>query len=183
MSLICLTLTAQTLAEDIALARKYAPLVDLVELRADCLIPSEITGIGAFPASVPMPAILTVRRKGDGGAFEGSDTEREAIFHDVGAFAYFDFESDINPLSAIQAARGAGVRIIRSRHIFDGCSGTIAAEADAQCRSADEIPKIAFMPRRLSDVTDLFRTTASLPSRDRMFCAMGPLGTVSRILA
>ena len=183
MPLICLTLTASTLSENIDLARKYASLVDIVELRADCLFPSEITGIGAFPASVPMPAILTVRRKGDGGAFEGSDAEREPLFHDAGAFAYVDFESDFNPLSATQAARGAGVRIIRSRHIFEGCSGTIATEADAQCRSADEIPKIAFMPGRLSDITDLFRTTASLPPRDRIFCAMGPLGTVSRVLA
>ena len=183
MSQICLTLTAHTLAEDIALARKYAPLVDLVELRADCLDAGETSAIGTFPSSVPMPAILTVRRKADGGAFVGSDAEREAFFHDVGAFAYVDFESDFNPLSATQAAHGAGVRIIRSRHIFDGCSGTIALEADAQCRTADEIPKIAFMPRRLSDVTDLFRTTASLPSRDRIFCAMGPLGTVSRVLA
>ena len=68
---ICLTLTARTLAEDIALARKYASLVDLVELRADCLDPNETAGIGTFPASVPMPTILTVRRKADGGAFPG----------------------------------------------------------------------------------------------------------------
>ena len=183
MPFICLTLTARTIAEDIALARKYANLVDLVELRADCLNASELSAIGTFPASVPMPSILTVRRKSDGGAFEGSDAEREALFADVGAFAFVDFESDFVPFSATKAVHAAGVRIIRSRHIFDGCSGTVAAEADAQCRSADEIPKIAFMPGRLSDVTDLFITTASLPPRDRIFCAMGPMGTVTRILA
>ena len=180
---ICLTLTAHTLSEDIALARKYAKLVDIVELRADCLDPDETKAVGTFPANVPMPVILTVRRKSDGGAFEGSDAEREALFHDVGAFAYVDFESDFDPADATKAAHDAGVRIIRSRHIFDGCSGAIAAEADAQCRLADEIPKIAYMPRRLSDVTDLFRTTASLIPRDRIFCAMGPLGTVTRVLA
>ncbi len=183
MSLLCLTLTAPTLAEDIALAHKYAPLVDLVELRADSLDASEIPSIGSFPASVPMPALLTVRRKVDGGAFTGSEAEREALFDAVGSFAYVDFESDFDPPAATRAARDAGVRIIRSRHIFDGCSGSIAAEADAQCRAADEIPKIAYMPRTLADVTALFRTTANLPPRDRIFCAMGPLGTVSRILA
>ena len=183
MALICLTLTAHTIAEDIVLARKYADLVDIVELRADCLDADDIPLIGSFPASVPMSAILTVRRKADGGAFEGSDAEREPLFANVGAFAFVDFESDFNPLSATQAAQAAGVRIIRSRHIFEGCSGAIAAKADAQCRTADEIPKIAFMPRRLSDVTDLFRTTVSLPPRDRIFCAMGPLGTVTRVLA
>ena len=183
MSQICLTLTAHTLAENILLARKYAKLVDIVELRADCLDPGETAGIGTFPSSVPMPAILTVRRKSDGGAFEGSDAERETLFANVGAFSFVDFESDFVPLSATQAARAAGVRIIRSRHIFDGCSGSIASEADAQCRSADEIPKIAYMPRRLSDVTDLFRAATWLPRRDRIFCAMGPLGTVTRVLA
>lgn len=182
MPLICLTLTARTLAEDIALARKYVNFVDIVELRADCLDASETYAIGTFPSSVPTPAILTVRRKTDGGAFTGSDAEREALFSDVGAFAYVDFESDFTP-SATTQAHAAGVRIIRSRHIFEGCSGAIAAEADAQCRSADEIPKIAFMPRRLSDVADLFRATASLTPRDRIFCAMGSLGTVSRVLA
>ena len=183
MPLICLTLTARTLSEDIALARKYAKFVDIVELRADCLDPGERSEIGAFPSSVPMPAILTVRRKADGGAFEGSDAEREALFHDVGAFAFVDFESDFDPPTATQAAQAAGVRLIRSRHVFEGGSGAIASEADAQCHSADEIPKIAFMPRHLSDVTDLFRTAASLLPRDRIFCAIGPLGTVTRVLA
>jgi 3-dehydroquinate dehydratase/shikimate dehydrogenase len=183
MPLICLTLTARTLAEDIALARKYAKLVDIVELRADCLAPGETAEIASFPSSVPMPVILTVRRKADGGAFEGSDAEREALFSNVGAFAFVDFESDFYPAAATKSAHDAGVRIIRSRHIFGGCSGAIAAEADAQCRSAGEIPKIAFMPRRLSDVADLFRTAALLSPRDRIFCAMGPLGTVSRVLA
>jgi 3-dehydroquinate dehydratase/shikimate dehydrogenase len=181
--LICLTLTARTLDEDIALARKYAPLVDLVELRADCLAPSETAAIGAFPASVPEPALLTARRKAAGGAFEGSEAARESLFAAVGAFAYVDFESDFNPAAAMRAAQAAGVRVIRSLHLFDPCSGDIAARADSLCRAEGEIPKIAFLPRTLADVAALFRTTATLPPRDRVFCAMGPLGTVSRVLA
>ena len=183
MPLICLTLTARTLAEDIALAQKYAPLVDLVELRADCLDAPEAAAIGTFPASVPEPAILTVRRQTDGGAFAGPDTAREVLFAAVGNFAFVDFEADFDPPAATRAAHEAGVRIIRSRHLFDACSGTLAAKADAQCRSAGEIPKLAYSPRTLADVTALFRTTATLPRRDRIFCAMGPLGTVSRVLA
>ena len=183
MPLICLTLTAHTLAQDIALARKYAPLIDLVELRADCLDAADWPRIGEFPASVPMPALLTVRRKADGGAFTGAESQRKALFASVAAFAYVEFESDFDPPAATRAARAAGVRVIRSRHLFGGCSGAVAAEADAQCRADDEIPKIAFMPRTLADVTALFRTAAALPSRDRIFCAMGPLGTASRVLA
>ena len=183
MPKICLTLTARTLAEDIALARKYAPLVDLVELRADCLAPSEVDAIGTFPASVPEPALLTVRRKVDGGAFDGADAEREALFAYLASFAYVDFESDFDPAVATRAARDAGVRVIRSLHLFNPCSGAVAAKADSLGRSAGEIPKIAFLPSTLADVTALFRTAAALPRRDRIFCAMGPLGTVSRVLA
>ena len=183
MSLICLTLTARTIAEDIALARTYAPLVDIVELRADCLDAPEPAAVAAFPSAVPEPAILTVRRAADGGAFKGSDAERETLLAAAPAFAYVDFESDFDPPAATSAARAAGVRIIRSRHLFGGCSGAAAAEGDAFCRTADEIPKTAFMPRTLADVADLFRTMAALPTRDRIVCAMGPLGTVSRVLA
>ncbi len=183
MSLICLTLTARTLDEDAALARKYARFIDMVELRADCLDASEWPRIGEFPSSVPMPALLTVRRKADGGAYDGPESAREALFAAAPAFAFVDFETDFNPAGATAAARAAGVRIIRSRHIFGGCSGAVAAEADAQCLADDEIPKIAFMPQTLADVTELFRTAGRLAERDRIFCAMGPLGTVSRVLA
>ena len=100
MPLICLTLTARTLAEDIALARRYASLVDMVELRADCLDAAEIPSIGEFPACVPMPSLLTVRRQADGGAFTGAESEREALFAAVPAFAYVDFESDFDPSAA-----------------------------------------------------------------------------------
>ena len=183
MPLICLTLTARTLAEDIDLARRYASLVDLVELRADCLDAAEIPSIGTFPAAVPMPSLLTVRRQADGGAFTGAESEREALFAAVPAFAYVDFESDFDSPAATRAARAAGVRIIRSRHVFAPVSGALAAEADAQCRAADEIPKIAYRPGTLADVAALFRTARALPPRDRIFCAMGSLGTVTRVLA
>ena len=183
MPFVCLTLTAKTLDEDIALARKYASLVDLVELRADCLDTTEIPSIGAFPSRVQMPALLTVRRKADGGAFAGPESDREALFADATAFAYVDFETDFDPPALTRAVRAAGVRIIRSRHVFTPSSGALAADVDAACRTPDEIPKLAYRPGTLADVTDLFKTTAALPPRDRIFCAMGPLGTVTRVLA
>jgi 3-dehydroquinate dehydratase/shikimate dehydrogenase len=45
------------------------------------------------------------------------------------------------------------------------------------------MPIIAFLPRSLANFTDLSRTSATLPMRDRIFCAMGPFGTVTRVLA
>lgn len=181
---VCLTLTARSLAEDIELARKYAHLVDMVELRADCLDAGGRGDIASFPSSVTVPAILTVRRKADGGSFEGAEGERLAMLRSaLESFDFVDLESDIDDEGLTSAAASAGTRIIRSLHLFDGCSGNVANEADALCRSPGEIPKIAFMPRTLGDVADLFGATAALPQRERIFCAMGPLGLSSRVLA
>lgn len=181
---ICLTLTAPTLAEDIALAQQYAPLVDLVELRADCLADPDPAGLASFPAAIPLPAILTVRRRADGGSFDGPDSDRLPLFAAAPAFDFVDFESDFDPppdlLAAVTRSR---TRVIRSRHVFAPSPANVAADPDALCRSPDEIPKIAFTPRALADVAALFRLASALPPRDRIYCAMGPMGLPSRILA
>lgn len=180
---ICLTLTARTLKEDVALARKYARFADLAELRADCLDPSEFDGIASFPALIPQPCILTVRHKRDGGRFDGPEEERCDVLENLRAFAFVDLESDIDSPRTEDVARSSNTRVIRSTHFFSGTSGSVAATADSLCRSNSEIPKIAFMPRSLADVTDLFRAARGLPVRDRIFCAMGAVGFPSRVLA
>lgn len=180
---VCLTLTARTLGEDIALARKYAPLVDIVELRADCLNADGRGDIASFPASVPVPVILTVRRKADGGSFDGTEDERLSLLAALPSFDFVDLESDLDAPALTRLSNDSATRIIRSLHVFDGCSGDIALSADGLCKGPGEIPKIAFMPRTLGDVADLFRAAASLPCRDRIFCAMGPMGLPSRVLA
>lgn len=181
---VCLTLTARTLDEDIALARKYAPVVDMVELRADCLEPGGRGDVASLPAAIPIPAILTVRRKEDGGSFAGSENDRLALLSAaLPAFGFVDLESDISAPGLDALAASSGTRVIRSLHIFEGCSGDVAKGADALCRGPGEMPKIAFMPRTLGDVVDLFSAAATLPRRERIFCAMGPLGVSSRVLA
>ena len=74
--LICLTITAKTLTEAQRISDANDPFVDILELRADHLSKNEYASIKDFPKQVKKPCILTVRRKIDGGAFEGSETER-----------------------------------------------------------------------------------------------------------
>jgi len=50
-------------------------------------------------------------------------------------------------------------------------------------RTKDEIAKIAFMPRNLSDVTRLFREAKSCAAEEFILIAMGQYGLPSRILA
>ncbi len=178
-----MTLTAKTVDENLALAEKYKGHIDMVELRADHLNADEVEKIADFPAQCKLPAILTVRRERDGGAFKGSDKDRLPYFSGLTTFTYVDIECDNESEELETLAKQSNVRIIRSKHDFEPKSGKILSGIDAIARGDDEIVKLAFMPRSLNDVTDLFIAARNLPGRDRIICAMGNIGTVSRILA
>lgn len=180
---ICLTLTGSTLNEDIELAKKYAPYVDLYELRADCLTDYTLEALRSFPSEAPHPTILTVRKVEDGGKYEGDNQGREAILKQLDAFAYVDLEHNYHPQELESLAKDSNTRIIRSLHDFNASSGEIALKADDLAPDPTEIPKIAFMPKDLNAVTTLFRIAKRLPKRDRILLAMGPQGAATRILA
>lgn len=180
---ICLTLTATTLGENINLAEKYAEYVDLYELRADCLTEYTLEAIRSFPEKVPHPSILTVRKVEDGGKYEGNEEGREAILKQLDTFAYVDLEYNYHPEQLEALAKSSKTKIIRSLHDFSGCSADIVLKGEELTLDSEEIPKIAFMPRQLRDVTRLFQIAKGLPKRDRIILAMGPLGAATRILA
>ncbi|MBR6463537.1 type I 3-dehydroquinate dehydratase [bacterium] len=182
-SLICLTITAKTLTEAQRIADANAPFVDLIELRADHLSKSEYASIKDFPKNVKKPCILTVRRKIDGGAFEGSETERLELLKNLIAFAYVDLESDLSVPELEALAHKSGVRIIRSAHYFDPQEAEIVKTIDTISRSESEIPKIAFLPKGLTTVAETFALSKEFKTKDRIICVMGKLGGVSRILA
>lgn len=179
---VCLTLTAPTLEEDLALARKYGAFADLVELRADRLANPDPAGLAAFPEKAGLPAILTVRRVRDGGAFDGPDAARLPLFAALPGFAYVDFESDFSDAALEALARKSGTRVIRSLHDFSGLDAATAAAIDGLCRAGDEIPKYAFKANALRDLVAFHGIAAQLPPRDCIFCAMGPAGAATRIL-
>lgn len=191
---ICLTLTGRTLAEDVAQFNAQRYFTDLVELRVDLLDPAERAHAATFPALVPVPVILTFRRKVDGGAFDGPESDRIAFFRSVltppttpksstSTFAYVDFEDDFRHGELAALARATGVRIIRSRHDFTGPVPDIVAACRALRGDTDEIPKIAFLPKTFADVERLFAETADFTDFPHILCAMGPLGLVSRVRA
>ncbi len=183
---ICLTLTGKTLAEDFAQFNSQRYFTDMVELRVDLLEATERARAAEFPAQVPVPVILTFRRKVDGGAFAGDEAERVAFFKSVlpGAkFAYVDFESDFRHDELAALAKSAGVKIIRSLHDFTGPVPDVVAACRDLRGATDEIPKIAFLPKTSADVDRLFAETKDFTDFPHILCAMGPLGLPSRVLA
>lgn len=189
---ICLVLTASTLKEDLALVELYRSWIDVAELRVDCLAPDERLLFRSFPEQANIPCILTIRRKSDGGMFAEGEGSRIALlarglaFADTDHrknFAYIDLEEDLEVPSIEEAARAFGTRIIRSTHNMNGPDIDIRSRVQRLRRTKDEIAKVAFMPRSLTDVTRLFHEAKSCSGEEYILIAMGQYGLPTRILA
>ncbi|AEE17608.1 3-dehydroquinate dehydratase [Treponema brennaborense DSM 12168] len=189
---ICLCLTGNTLAEDLAILNTYRKWIDMAELRVDYLEKDERLQIRHFPAMAGLPCILTIRRKIDGGQFLEGEASRTMLFARGLAFAeqdtrknfaYIDFEEDFHVPSLQDAALAFETRIIRSAHDMENPVYNICERLAKMRTTGFEIPKLACMPHSLSDVTHMFAEAASLADSEHILCAMGPLGLPSRILA
>lgn len=190
-SKICLCLTAPTLEQDVKLVEKYKNWIDLVELRVDCLNQDQQLLIREFPKMIDLPAILTIRRKIDGGNYTQGEGARTVLFakglsfaalDPKKNFAYIDMEEDLSIPSLEEAARAFGTRIIRSVHNISAPITNIAELVKTIPHSADEICKIAFMPKTLSDVTNLYKEAKKIKNQDVILIAMGHFGVSTRIL-
>ncbi|MCR4821552.1 MAG: type I 3-dehydroquinate dehydratase [Treponema sp.] len=190
--LICLCLTAPTVAEDLALIKKYRQYIDLVELRVDLLDDDERLEIRDFPEKAELPCILTIRRTVDGGQYSEGEAARSMLFARALAFAsednsknfaYVDFEEDFHISSLEDAAMAYGTKIIRSFHDMENPLPNLGEKLKSLHTSRFEIPKIAFMPHSLKDVNDMYLTMKDFTDSDQIVCAMSSLGLPTRILA
>ena len=71
--MLCLTLTEDTIQDDLDCIRRNSAYVDLVELRLDTLKDAEIAKAKDVPHLTDKPVILTYRRKSDGGKAQVSE--------------------------------------------------------------------------------------------------------------
>ncbi len=189
---ICLTLTGSTLEQDIEILNKYRDYVDMVELRADFLGSDERLEIRRFPKMAGIPCILTIRRTMDGGMFKEGEAARTMLFARALAFAksdaannfqYVDFEEDYHVPSLQDAALAFGTHIIRSVHDMQKPITNIIQRLEGLNATGYEIPKIAFRPKSLNDVTYLFQEASKLHDNNHILVAMGDLGVSTRILS
>jgi 3-dehydroquinate dehydratase/shikimate dehydrogenase len=192
MAKLCLCLTAKTISRNLEILNKYRRFADIVELRVDCLDADERLLIRRFPELAGMPVILTIRRDIDGGLFFGGEGARVKLFARGLAyanadrrfnFAYVDIEDDFSVPSLEEAARTFGTRIIRSCHDLNGVINDIPAKFKSMQRSGDEIIKMAFSEKSLSDVLRVYKASRACTEQDKIFICMGYGGIVSRILA
>ena len=192
--MICLSLNAGTLSQNLRSVLRYASDIDALELRADFLLHDERAGLDRFPRALPpgrsgapLPVILTVRSRRDGGQWrEGEGERRQLLLHGVrgGGYRYVDLESWLRGSDAelLEAAAAAGSTVIRSTHDFDGVPGDLARLLDSG-GCPGEIPKVAVMPAGSADLLRFVRTVAALRLQPRIAVAMGAAGFATRVLA
>ncbi|MBQ0039069.1 MAG: type I 3-dehydroquinate dehydratase [Treponema sp.] len=188
---VCLTLTGTTLQENLDILNKYRDNVEVAELRVDYLNTDERLYVRRFPSMAGIPCILTIRRQIDGGKFVEGEAARTVLFARALSFAdedrsqnfaYVDFEEDFHIPSLEDATLAFDTKIIRSFHDMHNPVHDIINRLKKMTTSGLEIPKIAFMPHSLDDVTNLFKEAERLRDNNHILLAMGPMGIPSRIL-
>ncbi|MDA3958912.1 shikimate dehydrogenase [Oceanispirochaeta sp.] len=190
MTRLCLTLCRPTLEENLEDLKNSSP--DLAELRIDLLTDLESYPRGSllsFPEKAGLPLILTCRKTADGGAWSGTDSQREALLLELmeGGYSYIDLEEDEDSKALHRKAREKGILIIRSFHDFLSVPEDLEERLESMSHRGDLV-KAALMPRGINDLLILFQAGRTWqerhPGEDRLIIlGMGAYGVPSRILA
>jgi 3-dehydroquinate dehydratase/shikimate dehydrogenase len=166
----------------VSLARRLGEVdrrADLVELRLDRVSRPQVAGL---VAAAPLPAVATCRRRADGGAFEGDESERaarlEAAAQAGAAWVDVEMGSDL----ARAPGRFAPARVILSWHDFSGTP----RDLPERLRAMRAVPgvhwrKVVTTARRLDDLAAVRRLFDG--GGDLIAFAMGACGAASRLLA
>ena len=164
---------------------RYRRHLDLLELRADFLVPEELARAGELPRKVDVPVILTIRRTQEGGTFRGSEQDRLHLFSRIGSsgFAFVDLEEDLEAPALDRQVREAGATIIRSFHDRSGVPHDLTKRLTGLARGPHEIPKAAVTPRGMSDLLRLLEAFEELASMPKVLVGMGDYGFPTRVLA
>ena len=190
-----LTLTAETAAKNLALIERYGRLIEGVEVRLDFLNStgeqSDESALRLLQAAKArnMTALLSCRRKEDGGGWEGSEEERVNLLARAlyPGFDYLDLE-EAPPLPesgrrrlTAQAA-DQGTRLIGSLHSFDGVPRGWT-ELLKRIARAGRIPKLACTPQNFASAVEVYRRSRSpeMPA-EKILLMMGGFGAFSRFL-
>jgi 3-dehydroquinate dehydratase/shikimate dehydrogenase len=174
--MICVSLSAETTEAALAgMAEARRLGADLCELRVDHLREPDLPRI---LAAKPLPVLVTVRPKWEGGRFEGDETRRlrlleEACLHGAD---YVDVE-----FRAIQGFNRRQAKLVVSTHDFEKTPDDIEATARKMALLDPFLVKVACQARGTADLIRLVKLQKSFPSPIAVI-AMGEFGEALRIL-
>lgn len=180
---------ASELSKAIARAAKVA---DIIELRLDCLLESEIeSASGELPALVSgatAPIILTMRSGEQGGRGSQSLNQRSQFWSSILSIAescLMDFELDL--VRDFQRCGDGQVdwsKVICSHHDFDGVPSDLERIYEQMAATPARILKIAVQADDATDCLPVFRLLerAQRERREMIAIGMGSAGIMTRIL-
>jgi len=174
--MLCVSLTSSNLGQlhnDIAKAARDA---DAIEIRLDYLPVN--ADLSATIRARPKPIIVTCRRVGDGGRYDGDERVRMHALRKAAELGadFIDIEYD----SAAELIDVPSKRIV-SYHNFKETPGNLAEVHKACARTAPDIVKLAVMANSQTDNLRVFDLLANAQIPTAAFC-MGELGLISRII-
>ena len=174
-ALLCETVTGATMHELLA-ARDAATTGDLVELRLDGV---QDVDVAAALGGRRTPVVVTCRASWEGGRFDGSEEERQAILLRAleGGAEYVDVEWRAGFDAVI---RRDPRRVVVSFHDFTGVPSGLDDRVAAMRRTGAGTIKVAYAASRLCDTLPL---RAIGRQGGAIVVGMGEAGVPSRLLA
>lgn len=208
VTLLCVPIMVQDADSALAEARQAALAgADLIEFRLDELFhgAGDLEGIAAAVRLVdesPLACIVTCRVQAEGGAYDGDEADRVALFERLGggsgghkAPRYVDIEWSSYQRSANfrqkvslalggeASGDGAESSLILSAHDFNARPTNLSRViSDMDGASAGRINKIAWRARSLRDNIEAFEVLMHR-SKPTIALCMGEFGLLSRVLA
>lgn len=180
MPLLCVTVTAPTMAELRRKRDEAAADADIVELRLDSVGDPDVAGALAGRRG---PVIVTCRPTWEGGRFRGSEEERRRILADAIACGadYVDIEwrAGFDDL----LSQTGGRRIVLSSHDFLGVPTDLVERVRTMRATGAEVVKIAVKTDRLADCVPLIELGARAgQGGGYVAIGMGDCGLATRVL-
>ena len=162
---------------------------DLVELRADLFDDPRPTAVVAALErlrTAGRPVILTVRAAAEGGRRLTEAARRELYVAGLAHAVAIDIEIASTALATelVPRARAAGRTVILSAHAMDAtppADALLPLVDRAEAMGAD-VTKLAATARDIEDVRTMLAVTLAARRRGIVTVAMGPAGTLARVL-
>lgn len=186
---ICLSIGADTAEKAKAIWRRWAGVVDMVEIRIDTM---DEPDLGYLFTRKPGPVIITNRRSAEGGRFTGDDAQRVGLLLEAveRGTDYIDIEVETSrPLldGVMSAMRRHNGRIILSWHDVGGTPSEEKLQERFR-QMADMDPDIVKIVTFAESYDDNLAVLTLMPYARRqgqqvIAFAMGRYGRPSRVMA
>ncbi|MES2122658.1 MAG: type I 3-dehydroquinate dehydratase [Chlamydiota bacterium] len=160
------------------------PHLDGIELRLDQFAAIDFAAIGAFIKDSPVPVMLTLRKKEQGGAFQGTEEERLDLISTLCTLHphYLDLEWDV-PTEFRRRIFDtfSRIQILSSYHNFEETPPDLEALYKKVKSPYAHLTKIATTARSTSDA---LRMLSFVRSKEKIVgICMGEAGELTRVLA